>query len=79
MCLLAMSAQAEARDVTCGEVKAAVAQMPEVKRLDQEAGWFAYRPGGSINVVCPEAGGAVDLTVGFDPLPGPEDWPFLDA
>ena len=31
MCLLAMSAQAEARDVSCGEVKAAVAQMPDSK------------------------------------------------
>ena len=45
MCLLAMSAQAEARDVSCGEMKAAVAQCPKSRVSIRRR--FAYRPDGS--------------------------------
>jgi hypothetical protein len=74
--LLAMWGQAKASDVSCNKAKAAVAQMPEVDAIDQDDGHFAYRPGGSIDILCP-TGGAVDLTIGADPLPGPEIWPFF--
>jgi hypothetical protein len=70
----AFSPEAQARDVTCGDVKAILAQTPGVTPVDAEAGEYSYNLGGPITVMCVE-GAAVDLIVGFDPDLGSEIWP----
>jgi hypothetical protein len=62
--------------VSCDQVIGALKIMSEVETLDERAGHFAYRRGGSIDVLCP-VGGSPDLIIGVSPLPGPEFWPFF--